>query len=503
MINRKDTRINFISLIVLLGSLWFGIGSARAEGSKDLYPENARGGRAYLRANLEEIFAFPFPTLGTHYVYAEEGEQIALASSEQVRSKRHFKLFSPKGEEITLSVPSYDSGIIPSREAELAGPLLPGQRTGEKRYKPIYYTVPPGGSGVYRIDFYGRDGSTSGAFKTYGYSPASEWPGKLEYTNYLIAWDISVAKQTNNEWKWINGRVFTTMIAMSNPSFEGNQFIPDSGFYGTFKVLTKDGYIYNVENNGHQGYSFTFMVNNQGFHKIDDPTTPAYESIPTTKPAHIQDRYHDPRTADTDVVVTHKIFYNLPDKAMPQQAPAAMENGSTWLKIPEKDLQITNIRVEGAEGGGVNQGGSGAYIKFVNDSGGEYTITIAPKAGMTFTPRILKGVSKSGDNGIYWDGKDGEGKPVPAGKVDLNIDIQIHGAEVHFPFIDVELNQYGIIIELLSSDGQTVRSDKVYWDDTSIGDGGGNFGSKPNPRNASHMVLEEGISSRENGHIWG
>ncbi|MGG5507809.1 MULTISPECIES: DUF7507 domain-containing protein [unclassified Myroides] len=493
---------HLITLFVVIWNVVGGIQATRAEGSKDLYPVNAKGGRAYLRANVEETFAFPFSNLGVHYVYAEEGEQIALASNAQTTFLNYIYLYDPNGNEVKLDISS-GTGKIGYRLEELAGPRLPGQGYGEYRYKPIYYKVPVGGTGVYRVEFLGSDRSTSGALtSTYDYSPATEWP-RTKYTNYVVAWDISVAKQTNNLWHWVKGRVFTTMIAMNNPSYENNTFLPDSGFYGTFKVLTKDGYVYHVDNNGSQGISFTFMVNNQGFHKLDDPMAPSYESIPARLVSDVQNRYHDPRTVDTNGVITQKIFYNMPDINMPQHAPAAMDGGSTWLKVPERQLKVSDLSVISAEGGMANQGGGGAYIQFVNETGGEYTIEIKPKAGATFIPRVLKGTCIIGENKIYWDGKDGNGKTILEGLVDLDIDIELHGAEVHFPFIDVELNGHGTVIELLSMDGQTVRSDKVFWDDTSIGNGGGDLGSKSSPRNAGHWVIEEGVSSRENGHIWG
>ncbi|MBB1139863.1 DUF11 domain-containing protein [Myroides sp. WP-1] len=503
MRSKKYKIVNSIQKVILaVFVLLLGIGNAWAEGSKDLYPVGAKGGRAYLRASTEETFAFPYSGLGVHYVYAEEGEQITLASDAQMGTdKKWITLFAPNGEQVNLTF-NYNEGKIPSRTAELAGPRLPEQKAGESRYIPIYYTVPKGGSGVYRVEFLGSYGKPSGAISTPRYSEATAWPLALS-TNYLIAWDVSVAKKINNTWNWVTGRTFTTVMSMNNPSIERNLFMPNSGFHGVFKILTKDGYIYNVDNNGNQGISFTFMVNNQGFYNVGDPTTPSYSSIPiqTTEDTHT--RYHDPRIADTENAITQKIFYNIPDSSMPEEAVAAMDGGKTWLRTPEKQLHVKDIRVESAEGSIENQGGNGAYIVFNNESGGEYTLTIQPKQGSHFTSRILKGFCASGENKIYWDGRDGDGQIIVEGSVDLRLAIELHGAEVHFPYIDMELNEYGIIIELLSLDRRSVRSDKVYWDDTSIGDGGGNAGSKSQPRNASHLVLPEGISSRVNGHTWG
>lgn len=86
IIKNKSTmkKINFLiqKALLLLTVLCISI-SAYAEGSKDLYPSGAQGGRAFLRASTETSVAYPYAVLGTHYVYAEVGERIALATSAQ------------------------------------------------------------------------------------------------------------------------------------------------------------------------------------------------------------------------------------------------------------------------------------------------------------------------------------------------------------------------------------------------------------------------------------
>ncbi|MGG5508199.1 MULTISPECIES: DUF7507 domain-containing protein [unclassified Myroides] len=489
----------FLLLFILV------IANVRAEGSRDLYPAQAQGGRAHLRASLVTNSYYPFSTLGEHYVYAEEGEVIALASNAQsnAEQKRIF-LYAPDGTEVTPVATSNLEGYIPNRQAELAGPRLPGESNGNNKYRALHYTVPTGGSGVYRVNFLGTSGRTNGGTRLY-YSVADAWPPTYNnFSDYLIAWDITVAKQVYGNWNWQLGRVFTKVLNLDNPSgTDDDTMRPGSGFFGVFKILTRDGYVYNVDNNGNHGMSFTFMVNNQGFHKVGDPTTPSYESINAESESLVKDRYHDPRTDDNGTVVTQKIFYNLPDNAMPERAKSEMDGGQTWLRVKEKSLNITDLRIEGAEGASNQVGNKGAFIRFYNESGGAYDIRIKPKPGAYFPERHIEGTSVIGENEIFWDGKDGNGDFIPVGKADVEVDLKLHGAEVHFPYIDMELNQNGIIIELLSTDLQSVISDKIYWDDTGIGNGGGSFGSKSEPRNASHTIYPDGISSRVNGHIWG
>ena len=512
----------------------FGMGNLWADGSKDLYPDGAQGGRAYLRASTTESAAFPFPNLGTHYVYAEAGEVIMLASSAQgfggtgstttIRNNRYtnrnnIRLYAPNGNEISLEVGTTSNntgnnvlGNIGSRDQELAGPnLIGGGNLGTTgTYKPIRYIAQT--TGIYKVEFLGTSRSETGDSRMNYIAADANW-SQAGSSNYLAAWDISVAQQSGGSWSWADGRVYTTVLNMDNPSYGGlsgndnSNFRPNSGFYGKFKVLTRDGYVYNVDNNGNQGISFTFMVNNRGFHVVGNPNTPSYQSISASTANDVKNRYHDPRTADGEAAVTQKIFYTLPDENMPEYAMGGpVNNAETWLRIPQKSLDVNNLEVVGAEGSSQQLGSKGAYIKFTNESGGDYYITIRPKEGatQTFPVRELSGTSIIGDNEVYWDGKDGQGKPLPPGISEVEVDLKLRGAEVHFPYIDMELNHYGIILELLTEDLQGVVSDKVYWDDSNIRTVNTNtYGSMTNPRNASHTANPNGVSSNSNGHIWG
>lgn len=490
---------------------------AYAEGSKDLYPSGAKGGRAFLRASKTQSASFPFPTLGTHYVYAKAGERIALATSTQAYggnnttrnlNRNNIKLFGPDGQQITLSKGNDAdvTGLISGRTAELAGPFLPNE-TGGNKYRPIYHNVTV--SGIYKVEYLGTSRSETGNIRM-GYIAADDNWTQTDNSNYLAAWDISVARQNGNTWKWVNGRVYTTVLNMDNQSYSGSTFRLNSGFYGKFKILTRDGYIYHVDNNGNQGISFTFMVNNRGFHVVGDPNTPSYESIAASTAAVVTNRYHDPTTADSGAAVTQKIFYQLPstdeNEKMPEYAIGGPVAGKeTWLYIPRKSLIIDDIVVEGKEGKPNYIGEKGAYIKFYNESGGDYFIVVKPKAGsnVSFPTREISGSSVIGENKIYWDGKDGAGESLNSGISALDVSIKLRGAEVHFPYVDMELNANGVIIELFNENLTGVQSDRVFWNDSTIGNGGGTNGSKSNPLNASHLQIPTGTSSNTNGHKWG
>lgn len=80
-------------------------------GSRDLYPDGVAGGRAKLRAStLVSAEATPFPTLGVHYVYAQAGEIIAMASSVQGLGSGRIRITPPTGSAITS--PNNSTGRI-------------------------------------------------------------------------------------------------------------------------------------------------------------------------------------------------------------------------------------------------------------------------------------------------------------------------------------------------------------------------------------------------------
>lgn len=477
-----------ITFVCMLCSGWLF-----ADGSKDLYPSGVAGYRAFLRSSTTTTDSWPFANEGTHYVYAKAGERIALASSAQNGGTGRIRLFAPNGTQV---VNNTTGGQISSRAAELAGPQLFGQ-TGGSRYTPIYYSVTE--EGVYRVEFVGRataDPSTTVAADT-NWTQSSSNAG-------IAAWDVSVINAGNTEF--IHGRVYTNILNLSNGTSSPNS----DGFYGLVYVLTKDGYTYRVNNNGNNGLYFTFYANNNGF--IDPATqNPVYKSLGQSTTAFLTGKAHDPNLADTSKHITHKLFYSLPAADLPVTASGAVPGGSTWLKNSVIVPDVTGVQLMGVDGTPAQVSGKGGYIKFTAGTQGQYKIVIQSTATpAAFAARILTGPSVAGANSVFWDGKDGSGNSLPTGSIPAEVTVQLQGAEVHFPFIDMEYNKNGTIIQLLDyANLNNVASDLVYWNDTDIPNGtsgtNGPRGTYSDPKNNTHLppVSSTGISSTSNGHIWG
>lgn len=483
---------------LLVGAFIFlNIDNLQAEGSRDLYPAGKTGHRAVLRSDMIVTVNYPFPNLGTHYVYAKAGERITMASSAQsATTLSAIRLYDTTGALIIDNATV--AGQIPNRAAELAGPqLFNGSVAG--RYTPIYHQVTV--TGIYKIEFVSRgvpdqNGNPSEPSTTV--LADATWT-QSSNQNSIVAWDVSVINSTNTGF--VSGRVYTNVLNLSN----GTGTPGTTGFYGLIYVLTEDGFQYRVSNNGNNGMYFTFFVNNNGF---VDPATknPLYKSLNTT--TNIGPNINNPNTADSETQTTHKMFYSLPNSDLPLNSIGAVPGGSTWLRklaLPPTVSAVTVVGVEGIAGQVSNKGG---YIRYTASSKANYRITIA--SGSTpanFTPRTLTGAGRLGENNVYWDGKGGDGLPVPSGFVPIKITAQLQGAEVHFPFFDMEYNTKGTIIELLNNENPTIAdSDIVYWNDTDISSvTAPAAGSNPDPKNNSHLppINSNGLKSSVNGHIWG
>ncbi|RYX93801.1 hypothetical protein EON78_06165, partial [bacterium] len=80
--------------------------------------------------------AWPFRQYGVHYVYAKNGETIAVASSVQGTGQGYIRITSPTGVITNTTIGSITEGLIANRATELAGPRAPGQIAGASRYLP-------------------------------------------------------------------------------------------------------------------------------------------------------------------------------------------------------------------------------------------------------------------------------------------------------------------------------------------------------------------------------
>jgi gliding motility-associated-like protein len=439
-----------------------------AEGSKEL---NANGGnRAYLFSGTVGNLSFPFPTQGTMKVYAKAGESIYFGSSAQGIGNGTMVIRSPDGKTYT-SGSSATVGLIANRSQELVGPL-----PNAGGYTPYIQPVLAGQDGVWEVDFMPVNNNAINV------DPIASNAAWLQPAGqYIAAFDITVRDASSN---FLNGRVYTNI-------FMGLLGAYDIGFNAVVKVLTKDGYLYNLDNNGQAGDGFSFFANNKGFKNANG--TPSYKSVDNVTSFNVQ----DPRSADTQSDITHKIFINTPAADLP--AIANTPGGTTWLLNTPFVPSISNVTFTGMEGTASKAGTAplGGNIGFTSTGNGSYTISIDIDKNGLFTDAIdrkLTGTVNAGANTVYWNGLDGLGNKAPASisVYNININANVYAGEVHFPFFDVERNVNGIKLTRLN--GFSSPDYKVYWDDSPISV----IGTPSAP-----VTNLTGLSSLVNGHKWG
>ena len=451
-----------------------------AEGSKDLYPRDVKGIRAFLvsgRGHFEGRIE-----QGTHYVWAKSGETIGVASSAQNIRNGRITVISPTGTVYQTEANNigriYANNGRTTREAELAGPGI--------GYTP--YEIEVTEEGIWEVIFTSPNNLQTG-------EPAdnranADWA--QPDNAFIAAWDISV-RPTTVPQGWITGRVFTNLLYMYVSGITMDYPNGTGGYYGKNFVLTNDGFLYRADANGNHGLGFLYFANNKGFSDTDG--VPSYKSVNQDK-----ENFHLPYLPDTEHVVTHKLFYNVPDKDLPTQASGRYPGVDTWLLKQPDNIEIKDIRLIGYEGRENHLSKRGAWIEFETSYPGRYQFEISSTTtGYSFPSKKFIHEATAGWNRVYWDGTDADGKLLPEGKnYPIDMHIGLLAGEVHFPFLDVELNPNGLLLENYSLTGENLGYATVYWDDSDIIPMRPSSYGRPDP-----LTNLTGIRSDINGHKWG
>lgn len=443
---------------------------ARSEGSRDLIKNGGNRPLLEFRETGPSAVLWGLPFKTVMKVYAEAGETINLGSSAVGLGSGIIRYRDPN------NVPGNcgATGLIADSNEEAAGPLpnLGG-------FAPCAIIVGAGQTGVWEIEFVSPNPAAPGG------APDIPLTGWTQPNNgQVVAWDITVRDGGVDQI----GRVFSNSMALN---MGANNRRARSDFY----IQTRQGYQYFSDLNGIDPAGFIFFANQKGF--INPDGTPRYQSVPI--PTFLDPVPVENPTLFANDNVTHKIFLNPPDTAMPLTANSPQ--GNTWLyrPVPPTVPEAENFTFTGIEGT-ANQSGTsplGGNFSFdvpVNFEG-SYTIRLdinndgiyGNANDLTLVGQAVPGTT----NTVFWDGRDKNGNLVPAGNISYNATITLNAGEVHFPFLDIENNLDGIIIQNTANNDATIYFDNNYPGVTLTG-------NPPNP-----LTALEGVDSTNGTLVFG
>ena len=427
---------------------------AAAEGSQDLVDIN--GYRPYLE--YRNNFNGDVRRRTTIKVYAAAGETIDLGSSAVGTSGGRINYRTPTNTPGTCGT----TGLIADRDEEIAGP---GDGTGDT-FIPCTVAVTAATAGIWEIDFVSPSAGAGGN------PPSAPSTDDWTQTNsgYVFAWDVTVRSSAGTP---IEGRVYANYYAF-NMGGNGGAIQLSS----EFTVLTREGYQYRIDLNSIDPFGFIFFANRNGF--FDTSTGDSiFRSLQLigSNPGALPPGYdlHNPNDADIGIYVTHKTFINPPDPTMPSSANSP--TGVTWLyQLPEPPPIPSGFGFTGIEGT-VGQAGTaplGGTLNFNSTSQNAFSITIdLSEDGIygNLNDRTFVGRSVVGTNAVLWDGLDGNGVKVEPSAIPYTVQINQYAGEAHFPIIDAEQNNSGIIIERLNQPAGSTADPPftIYYDDRNTG----------------------------------
>lgn len=366
-------------------------------------------------------------------------------------------------------------GFIANPTQEKYGPMVnhaDEADTEGKYYVPLTYRVEPGEEGVYTFEFHSKTGYNDGTVPTPKLAGDANWN---QNKTSVAAWDVTVlGVDSSNKWEVKSGRAWADYLALTTGA--AGTTVSDLNVH----VLTHDGYVYKTEFERAVPFGFIFFANNTGFMTtVSDDNgemkVPIYHSFydSTNDLDHMTDGeniiLHKPNEADTETEETYKIFFNYPSSDI--NGVTYTQNGSpvTMKTQPDDNVILTNLKFMGI-GENLSRSGHGGDFSFNSTGEAMVTIRLDLRKAIFESEQTMGSYDGSGiveitapahvgDNIFYWDGKDTEGKVIPAGiygNQNVVLSSEVKRGELHFPVIDMEGLYGGLHVERLNkSDSET------------------------------------------------
>lgn len=431
-------------------------------------------------------------------VYANAGETINVGSSHVGLSLGFIKVYRPDG---SLAATFDNTGatnglaIIYNNTQEMAGPTGGGSTNGAG-YVPGTVPVASNETGIWTVIFDYPDYNFFGFNELLNNQPWTRAANQPPQMTAVLAWDITVTVGGAGNAGGVpqEGRLYSNEhITLMN----GNGLSTSPIFY----VLTKDGYLYQVNFMDTDPFRFPISSNSLGL--VNGSGNPIYKSKMEADFQRDNDPIswdlnalylYEPQAQDNGPLVNNKVFFNLPDPNLPSSATVTdiyrNNTHTTWLRSEITELTLNSpIYLVGAPGsaepcypGSIQYGSGGSFI-FETNIGGVVTLELDLNNNGNFSDpvdRTLYGSIMQGIDSLQWDGKDGQGDFIP---VQDNFVLRIQGfirfGESHIAFTDIENCPGGVTFEWLNP-LPGFAADQFYYDHSDLGgavSGGGTPGN--------------------------
>ena len=280
-----------------------------------------------------------------------------------------------------------------------------------------------------------------------------------------------------------------------------------------FYVLTKDGFVFEVEFMDADPFRFPISSNNVGF--VHHNLLPVYSSQPRSMVTRSDDPttwasggyyLYEPQAADygNGTIGNNKIFFNEPNGDLPKGALTTdifrNKTHQTWLvKEPSAyTINITNFEIIAGTSNsspcptGSIASGANAYFSFESSVSGTASLALDLNNNGIFyenEDRLINHYLEVGTNEIIWDGKNALGNDLPVGNgFTIKYQLDIRGGETHILLTDIENNEGGVTFELVKHNQPGIPTDLFYYDHSPISGGisGGGLSGPAQPTNVPY-----------------
>lgn len=426
-------------------------------------------------------------------VYANVGEFINVGASHVGIQGGFIAVYRPDGTLHSIfdnSGTSTGKGIIFNSIQELNGPTG-GGTMGGPGYAPGTIEVQNGEEGIWTVVFDYPSYTNAGFNNIFNNAPWTRANNQPNSRRVVLAWDITVSQNgAGNEVgsTLLTGRVYSNEhISLIN----GNGFETSPTFY----VLTRAGFLYQVDIKNADPFRFPISSNSRGLVK-GLTREPVYQSrdknsfIRNSNPNSWVDSVYlyEPQARDIGNMVNNKIFFNPPNPDMPGLAKVTdiyrMDSHQTWLNTQLQLLQVDSVFFNGD---GCDPGylefGLGGYFIFNLNANGRATVFLDIDNNGSFHDSVdvkITGELEAPSDTIFWDGKDGFGNPLPFGNYTIPYTGKIRFGEIHIALSDVENNFGGVTFTWMNAP-PTLPDSLFYYDHSFIGGAVSGGGTPGNP----------------------